>query len=295
MKYISINTRLFSEYGFSCEEAMLYAVVRFHDKGEGKEWKLTELSSMLNISYKTLRKKVLPRLVKSGWIVKKRTSFGIILKVDRWKDYELRRGPSDCPEWDTHVIGPNGTHCLAQTGHTDWSKWDNQIGPNGTNTPIINKYINNKDINKGEKGNFSEENQCSFNNSQPPQQDPSGVISQGISDFYQQNLNCPYIPHFASHTTDCHDIYNKIGQLLQFDNLEVSDTTVGEYWRTFLRKAYNCSNSWMREHFSLTNINRQFSNIITQIKNHAKSGPTDDYIERQAELLRNCSSDDLPM
>lgn len=294
MKYISINTRLFSEYGFSCEEAVLYAVVRFHDKGEGKEWKLTELASMLNVTEKRLRSMLIPRLVESGWIIKRKTSFGLILKVDRWKDYRLRCGHTsvqnrtdgECPKMDTQSVQKRTHEC---------PKTDTQSVQNRTDTPIINKYINNKDINKGEKGNFSEENQCSFNNSLPPQQDPSGVISQGISDFYQQNLNCPYIPHFASHTTDCHDIYNKIGQLLQFDNLEVSDTTVGEYWRTFLRKAYNCSNSWMREHFSLTNINRQFSNIITQIKNHAKSGPTDDYIERQAELLRNCSSDDLPM
>ena len=97
---------------------------------------------------------------------------------------------------------------------------------------------------------------------------------------YERVLGTPYIPVFGFASSDFGRIARQLSELVKAHGKEVTVDSVREATDAFVEGAYRTGDSYIRSHFDLGTLIKQFNSIVKRLKDGNKnSRPTDGHIK----------------
>jgi hypothetical protein len=262
--YIHIDSSCFTEMHLTPTEAVLYSLVKgYCAHGQKFERKIDEIALQVNMSTRGVRK-AFDRLVDGGYLTKVRKQFGMEYQLT--SEWNVRTAQS--AERDRNKV-PRRT---AQSAEQDRHKVPN--------TPYI--INNNNNSNKAEEGSFF-----------------YGVtLEVFIEHFKLTHGGREYTPNFMTMSNAANNIMDNIKISMTNDKYVCDIDTFRSYFSQWIQLAWQKTDDWHRERWSMEFVNSQFTyfnNLINskngnQSSNNASrqqrgSGVSDDYIAQQFDKI----------
>jgi len=261
--YIHIDQTCFVEMNLNPTEAVLYSLVKgYCIHGQKFEVKVDDIAKRVNMTERGVRK-VMDRLIERGYLTKERKQLGVEYKLSA----EWRSRTEQSSEQERNKV-PRRTE---QSSEQERNKVPN--------TPIIINN-NNKTYNKEGEGVFY-----------------GAILEIFVEHFRSSHGGREYTPNFTTMSTAAHNIIDNIKTCMTGDKYLTDIDTFKAYFSQWIQLAWQKTDDWHRERWSLEFLNSQFTyfnNIINQNgtsttqsnpNRQQRGGVSDDYIAKQFDKI----------
>lgn len=258
--YIHIDNSCFTEMHLTPTEAVLYSLVKgYCSHGQKFERKVEDIAKQVNMSDCGIRR-AFNRLVKGGYLKKERKQLGVEYKLsDEWKERVVQ---------STEQVRYKVPRRTVQSTEQERYKVPN--------TPFNNKLDNNNSLNKENFGEFE------------------GLVLEIFTEHYRNTHSHEYAPNYATLTTATRNVCDNIRRCMEGDKYVCDIETFRAYFAQWLALAWQKTDEWHRQRWSMEFVNSQFNYFNTQVNNGDTSttnreqrggGVSDEYIAKQLDKI----------